>query len=120
MPVREIRPEERADFERLESIAFASPLSEEDLRRRLEREPEAVCLGHFDSAGTLIANHHSVPEIASIIGADSLGYLSMEHAMQLAGDECRGFCAACFGGEYPAGKPAPGGKNRFEQRIHSK
>lgn len=55
MPVREIRPEERADFERLESIAFASPLSEEDLRRRLEREPEAVCLGHFDSAGTLTA-----------------------------------------------------------------
>ena len=79
------------------------------------------CYGtDVDSAGTLIANHHSVPEIASIIGADSLGYLSMEHAMLIAGDECRGFCAACFGGEYPAGKPAPGGKNRFEQRIHSK
>ena len=79
------------------------------------------CYGtDVDSAGTLIANHHTVPEIASIIGADSLGYLSMEHAMLIAGDECRGFCAACFGGEYPAGKPAPGGKNRFEQRIHSK
>ena len=74
-----------------------------------------------DSADRLIANHHTVPEIAQIIGADSLGYLSMEHAMQLTGKKCGGFCAACFGGGYPAGEPYAGGKNRFEKKkIHDK
>lgn len=74
-----------------------------------------------DSADRLIANHHTVPEIAQIIGADSLGYLSMEHAMQLTGKKCGGFCAACFGGGYPAGEPSAGGKNRFEKKkIHDK
>ena len=62
-----------------------------------------------------------MPEIAQIIGADSLGYLSMEHAMQLTGKKCGGFCAACFGGGYPAGEPSAGGKNRFEKKkIHDK
>lgn len=42
----------------------------------------------------LIACHHSLPEIAKIIGADSLGYLSMEGAMSLGVD--KGLCCHCF------------------------
>lgn len=42
----------------------------------------------------LIACNHSLDEIASIIGADSLGYLSMEGAMSLGKD--RGLCCKCF------------------------
>ena len=66
-----------------------------------------------DSANALIANHHSVEEIAEIIGADSLGYLSIEHARLLTGEDT-GFCTACFGGGYPTAIPENGEKTRFE------
>ena len=71
----------------------------------------------IDSADGLIANHHTVPEIADLIGADSLGYLSLEHAGLLTGEDS-GFCMACFSGDYPTEIPAPGSKSRFERRIH--
>ena len=72
----------------------------------------------IDSAENLIANHHSVEEIAQIIGVDSLGYLSMEHVRQLT-DRDTGFCTACFGGGYPTRIPQNGEKDRFEEKIHS-
>ena len=70
----------------------------------------------IDSADALIANHHTVAEIAKIIGVDSLGYLSLEHARQLTGED-DGFCTACFGGGYPTDIPRNTDKFRFEQRI---
>ena len=70
----------------------------------------------IDSADTLIANRHSQEEIARIIGADSLGFLSLGHAEALAPD-CGGVCTACFGGGYPTAVPSHGGKRRFEQKI---
>ncbi len=72
----------------------------------------------IDTADNLIANHHSIEEIARIIGVDSLGYLSLEHARLLTGAD-DGFCTACFGGEYPTAVPGDGMKNRFEKKIHS-
>ena len=72
----------------------------------------------IDDEEKLIANHHSVEEIGRIIGVDSLGYLSMEHVVRLAGDTDEGFCTACFGGGYPTSIPKNGGKDRFQQRIH--
>ncbi|MBQ3405142.1 MAG: amidophosphoribosyltransferase, partial [Oscillospiraceae bacterium] len=71
----------------------------------------------IDSADKLIANHHSVDEIAEIIGVDSLGYLSLDHVSLLTGEDT-GFCTACFTGSYPTAIPS-GGKNRFEKKIHS-
>ena len=71
----------------------------------------------IDSADNLIANHHSVAEIAEIIGVDSLGYLTTEQAALLTGSD-DGFCTACFGGDYPTAVPIDGAKNRFEQKIH--
>ena len=68
-----------------------------------------------DTAG-LIACRHSVEEIAEMIGADSLGYLSMEHVTQLTGADT-GFCTACFGGMYPTAVPNHGEKCRFEGKI---
>lgn len=77
----------------------------------------------IDSREGLIACHHTVPEIAALIGADSLGYLSVENAKKLAvcpeGGEC-GYCTACFNGEYPTEIPKEMGKNRFEQKIGEK
>ncbi|MCZ7584008.1 MAG: amidophosphoribosyltransferase [Deltaproteobacteria bacterium] len=49
----------------------------------------------------LVASHQSVAETAKFIGADSLGYLSMEGlrtCLPRAADE---FCYACFNGDYP-------------------
>lgn len=77
----------------------------------------------IDSREGLIACQHTVPEIAALIGADSLGYLSVENAKKLAvcpeGGEC-GYCTACFNGEYPTEIPKEMGKNRFEQKIGEK
>lgn len=58
------------------------------------------------SRDRLIACHHSVREIANIIGADSLGYLSLEDALRIASDDGKpGFCSACFSGDYPTFVP---------------
>ena len=69
----------------------------------------------IDSEKHLIACHHSVEEIAAIIGADSLGYLPMERLSCLTGN--REYCSACFGGEYPTKIPKDTRKDRFEQRL---
>lgn len=50
----------------------------------------------------LIAHEHTVEEIRNIIGADSLGYLSIEGLRTTAAGELKlGICDACFSGEYP-------------------
>ena len=69
-----------------------------------------------DSSEGLLANHHTPAEIAEIVGVDSLGYLSLEHVVQLTGSDT-GFCTACFGGKYPAGVPSSTEKDRFELKI---
>ncbi len=71
-----------------------------------------------DRADGLIANHHTAEEIAEIIGADSLGYLSLAHAALLTGRDS-GFCTACFSADYPTPVPQEGEKNRFETKIHA-
>ena len=73
----------------------------------------------IDSPENLIANQHSVEEIAELIGVNSLGYLSMEHVRQLTGRDT-GFCTACFGGGYPTRTPWVGEKDRFQRRVHER
>ncbi|MCX7710095.1 MAG: amidophosphoribosyltransferase [Clostridia bacterium] len=59
----------------------------------------------------LVASKHSIEEIRELIGADSLGYLSLEGLLATpVGSKC-GFCTACFHGEYPMDVPAEGVKN---------
>lgn len=69
----------------------------------------------IDSEEHLIACHHSVEEIAKIIGVDSLGYLPKESLCELLGS--KDYCSACFDGEYPTEIPKNSRKNRFEQKI---
>lgn len=72
----------------------------------------------IDSKEALIACQHTLAEIEKIIGVDSLGYLSVEHAKKIAGGgSCGGFCTACFDGEYPTAVPADTYKNKFEKKI---
>ncbi len=49
----------------------------------------------------LLAANHSVEEIREIIGADSLGYLSVSGLLKAVDGSHGGFCHACFTGEYP-------------------
>jgi amidophosphoribosyltransferase len=56
----------------------------------------------------LIAHRYSVAEIRQRIGADSLGYLSLEGLVGAAGRPRDSFCLACFAGEYPFEQKAGG------------
>lgn len=72
----------------------------------------------IDSREHLIACHQSIDEIAKMVGADSLGYLSVENVSKLTDDpNCRSYCTACFSGEYPTEVPTRPNKNRFEQKL---
>ena len=71
----------------------------------------------IDSEENLIAARHSVEETAAFIGADTLGYLSVEDAKKISGQMGCGLCTACFDGCYPTQVPRDAGKNRFEQPL---
>ncbi|HUS04192.1 MAG TPA: amidophosphoribosyltransferase [Dehalococcoidia bacterium] len=49
----------------------------------------------------LIAARKSIPEIRDYLGADSLGYLSLDGLLQAVGLPRDIFCLACFTGDYP-------------------
>jgi amidophosphoribosyltransferase len=50
---------------------------------------------------SLIANTHSVEEIRAVVGADSLGYLSLEGLIRAIKLPALELCNACFHGRYP-------------------
>ena len=69
----------------------------------------------IDSRDHLIACHHSVEEIADIIGVDSLGYLPLENLKDLC---CNSdYCCACFSGLYPTAIPEDTRKDQFEEKL---
>lgn len=56
----------------------------------------------------LVAANHTIPEIQKYIGADSLGYLSLEGLLDVAATKGGpGYCHACFSGEYAEPIPKP-------------
>ncbi|RMH00198.1 MAG: amidophosphoribosyltransferase [Deltaproteobacteria bacterium] len=62
----------------------------------------------------LVASSHTVEEIRSTIEADSLGYLSPDGLRRAVGCEARrGFCDACFTGDYPVPVPRTASKRQL-------
>ena len=61
----------------------------------------------------LIAANMSVDQIASTLGVDSLGYLSLDGMLESVPAGPEGFCHACFSGDYPTPPPADPEKLRF-------
>ncbi len=53
----------------------------------------------------LIAATHSVEEIRKYIGADSLGYLSLEGMLGSVGPTKKSYCTSCYTGDYPVAFP---------------
>ncbi|MGN1100235.1 MAG: amidophosphoribosyltransferase, partial [Christensenellales bacterium] len=67
------------------------------------------------SEKNLIANNHPISEVKDIIGADSLGYISVEGLKEACGDCSLPFCVGCFTGQYAA-ETGESEKERFEGR----
>ncbi|MTK12544.1 MAG: amidophosphoribosyltransferase [Clostridiaceae bacterium] len=61
----------------------------------------------------LIGANSTVEEIRQEIGAESLGYISMEGLIQSL-EENKGFCLGCFSGVYPVSAPMEAAKERLE------
>jgi amidophosphoribosyltransferase len=53
----------------------------------------------------LIAATHSLDEIRKYIGADSLGYLSLEGLLEAVGQQRPHYCTSCYTGQYPVAFP---------------
>jgi amidophosphoribosyltransferase len=51
----------------------------------------------------LIGSSHKADEIQRYLGADSLGYLSLEGMLKATGSDPNHFCHACFSGQYKVG-----------------
>ncbi len=65
----------------------------------------------------LVASDLTIEEVRSFIGADSLGYLSLEGMVESTGTPKEGFCRACFDGEYPIAVPEQAGKFVLEEQL---
>ena len=61
----------------------------------------------FATRAELIANGITVDEICTSIGADSLGYVSLEGLVASTGVAMDRLCRACFDGVYPIELPEP-------------
>ena len=70
------------------------------------------------SRDDLIACNHTPEEIAKIFGADSVGFLPLQDVFKLGeGGGCKGYCAACFNGDYPTEEPKFSGENKYDFKI---
>ena len=71
----------------------------------------------FASRAELIANGLTVDEIAASLGADSLGYISIEGLVAATEQPLGQLCTACFTGRYPIELPPADrlGKHLLEQ-----
>src|SRR6476661_7044144 len=75
----------------------------------------------FATRAELIANGLSPEEIAASVGADTLGYISLDGMIQSTKQPAERLCQACFTGEYPIELPDESllGKHLLEATLQS-
>jgi len=75
------------------------------------------CFYGMDTAdrSTLIAANMEIEEIREHLGADSLGYLSLDGLLEATGVADAGFCTACLSGDYPTSIPDVTDKHQLER-----
>jgi amidophosphoribosyltransferase len=75
------------------------------------------CFYGMDTADreTLIAARLEIDEIRQDLGADTLGYLSLDQLLEATGVADAGFCTACLSGKYPAAVPVSTDKFQLER-----
>lgn len=69
------------------------------------------------SQDELIANRMTADEICRYIGADSLGYLSLDGLSKIADNAEIGFCDGCFSGNYCAPIPQEEFVDKYSHKI---
>ena len=70
------------------------------------------------SKDELIACKYSAKEMATMFGADSVGFLPLEDVTKLGiSGNCKGYCKACFDGEYPTEVPETIEINKYDLKI---
>jgi amidophosphoribosyltransferase len=67
----------------------------------------------------LIGADLDVEQIREYVGADSLGYLSLQGMVSSTGQDVDSFCRACFDGDYPIPIPEHAGKFLLEHPAKS-
>ena len=74
----------------------------------------------FATRAELIANGLEIEEIRASIGADSLGYISLDGMIAATGQQASSLCTACFTGDYPIPLPDASrlGKDLLETSMH--
>ena len=70
--------------------------------------------------GKLLASSHNVEEMAALIGADSLAFISIDGLYRALGQGTRNgtapqFCDACFTGDYPI--PVPDASHNDNRQL---
>ena len=71
----------------------------------------------ISSRDHLIACRMTKDEICKEIGADTLGYLSIEGVHDIARDAHIDFCDACFTGKYPIAEPSEQYVSIYDQKL---
>jgi amidophosphoribosyltransferase len=71
----------------------------------------------IDSSTNLFAYKYGDEEMRKLLDVDSLGFLSVDHVVKLAGEGNCGFCTACFSGIYPCPKPTHPEKDKYSKPI---
>ena len=70
-----------------------------------------------DSKENLIACVHTEEEIAKIVGVDTLAFLNLEDVTKIGSSgTCKGYCTACFDGNYPTETPITI-VNKYENKL---
>lgn len=66
----------------------------------------------------LVACKYTAEEMATLFGADSVGFLPLEDVTKLgAPGHCKGYCKACFDGKYPTELPEADSGRKYDFRI---
>lgn len=102
-------------------VAFLRKAGAKEIHMRISCPPTAhPCFYGIDfpSREELIAGSSDVPGICRYLGADSLGYLSVEGLLSPF-DRPNDFCAACFTGKYPMDTSGMQGKKALERNTSS-
>lgn len=71
------------------------------------------------SKDKLIASTKSIDEMRDYMGADSLGFLSVESMREIAKESKLGFCDACFTGNYPMDVSDTSREDKYSRKIES-
>lgn len=73
----------------------------------------------FPTNDELIASEREVEEIREYLGVDSLGYLSLRGMINAVSKDKKGFCTACFTGQYPLLPEDGVTKTQYEDGYHN-